>query len=361
MNLTKGKISKLYSKKKQSLKRNKNKRGHSGKSKTFRKNRKVNLARKSLKRLHFKANKGGGLNDGVGTVNKVELPKETSDNKPVDENIENSTSKAEPSPFKFPPESSPVGDQTPPVVNETLAPVNETPAPSVNEFSPPVNETPSPSVNEFSPVVNETPSPSVDLTPAPIDLTPSPSVDVTPVNVTPAPIDLTPSPSVNVTPAPIDLTPSPSVNEFSPVNVTPSPPIDLTPAPIVDETPAPSVNGFSPAPSVNEFSPVVNETPSPSVDPSIDVTPSSPSVDESANNDDPELASAINNVVSLITEKVTKQVNANSSDAAQNGFEEIDDTARIMGSNGGGKKSRSKPKKSRNNKTRRKNKNRRIA
>ena len=255
MNLTKGKISKLYSKKKQSLKRNKNKRGHSGKSKTFRKNRKVNLARKSLKRLHFKANKGGGLNDGVGTVNKVELPKETSDNKPVDENIENSTSKAEPSPFKFPPESSPVGDQTPPVVNETLAPVNETPAPSVNEFSPPVNETP----------------------------------------------------------------------------------------------------------SVNEFSPVVNETPSPSVDPSIDVTPSSPTVDESANNDDPELASAINNVVSLITEKVTKQVNANSSDAAQNGFKEIDDTARIMGSNGGGKKSKSKPKKSRKNKTRRKNKNRRIA
>ena len=53
MNLTKGKISKLYSKKKQSLKRNKNKRGHSGKSKTFRKNKRVNLARKSLKRLHF--------------------------------------------------------------------------------------------------------------------------------------------------------------------------------------------------------------------------------------------------------------------------------------------------------------------
>ena len=85
MNLTKGKISKLYSKKKQSLKRNKNKRGHSSKSKTFRKNRRVNLARKSLKRLHFKANKGGGLNDETGPVNDTELPKETTDNKQVDD------------------------------------------------------------------------------------------------------------------------------------------------------------------------------------------------------------------------------------------------------------------------------------
>ena len=115
------------------------------------------------------------------------------------------------------------------------------------------------------------------------------------------------------------------------------PAVDVTPSPVVD--------------------PIVDVTPP--VDPVTDVTPPSPTVDESANNEDPELASAINNVVSLITEKVTKQVNANSSDAAQNGFKEIDDTARIMGSSGGGKKSKSK--KSRKNKTRRKNKNRRTA
>ena len=314
MNLTKGKISKLYSKKKQSLKRNKNKRGHSSKSKTFRKNRRVNLARKSLKRLHFKANKGGGLNDETGPVNDTELPKETTDNKQVDEYLANIASrakndetKAEPSQFigsafKSPPEPSSESS----AFGESSSALYET---------PPVDVTPPP-----APVLEETPSPApiVDETPSPVDVTPSPVVD----------------PAVDVTPSPVDVTPSPVVD----------PAVDVTPSPVVD--------------------PVVDETPpSPSVDPVTDEPTASPTVDESANNEDPELASAINNVVSLITEKVTKkvseEVNANSSDAAQNGFKEIDDTARIMGSSGGGKKSKSK--KSRKNKTRRKNKNRRIA
>ena len=314
MNLTKGKISKLYSKKKQSLKRNKNKRGHSSKSKTFRKNRRVNLARKSLKRLHFKANKGGGLNDETGPVNDTELPKETTDNKQVDEYLANIASrakndetKAEPSQFigsafKSPPEPSSESS----AFGESSSALYET---------PPVDVTPPP-----APVLEETPSPApiVDETPSPVDVTPSPVVD----------------PAVDVTPSPVDVTPSPVVD----------PAVDVTPSPVVD--------------------PVVDETPpSPSVDPVTDEPTASPTVDESANNEDPELASAINNVVSLITEKVTKkvseEVNANSSDAAQNGFKEIDDTARIMGSSGGGKKSKSK--KSRKNKTRRKNKNRRTA
>jgi hypothetical protein len=74
MNLTKGKISKLYSKKKQTLKRNKNKRGHSGRSKTFRKNRRINLARKSLKRVHFKANIGGESTDNTESSKEVLEP-----------------------------------------------------------------------------------------------------------------------------------------------------------------------------------------------------------------------------------------------------------------------------------------------
>ena len=253
MNLTKGKISKLYSKKKQSLKRNKNKRSHSGKSKTFRKNKRINLARKSLKRLPFKVNKGGGLNGEDGSVTDAELPKETSDNKPVDD------TKAEPSPvvesiFKFPPESS--------------APVNEVPF-------------------ETNPAVNQT---SLETNPEMGESSSSAPVNEAPFETNPAPVNAT-------------------------VNETPS-----SESQIVDETPPLST------------------------------------VDESANNEDPELASAINNVVSLITEKVTKQVNANSSDVAQNGFKEIDDTARIMGSSGGGNKLQ--PKKSRKFKLTRKNKTR---
>ena len=58
MKLTKGKISRLYNKKKQSLKKHK-KLKSSYKKRTFRNKRKVNLARKSLKRLHYRKYKGG--------------------------------------------------------------------------------------------------------------------------------------------------------------------------------------------------------------------------------------------------------------------------------------------------------------
>lgn len=62
MKLTKGKISKLYDKKKQSLKKHK-KLKSSYKKRTFRNKRKVNLARKSLKRLHDRKYKGGAETD----------------------------------------------------------------------------------------------------------------------------------------------------------------------------------------------------------------------------------------------------------------------------------------------------------
>jgi hypothetical protein len=299
MNLTKGKISKLYSKKKQSLKRNK--RGHSGKSKTFRKNRRVNLARKSLKRLHFKENKGGGVNDN-------ELPKETTDNKEVDDYVANIASNAEPSPvigspFKSPPETSTEPSFESPEFGDTTP----------SESSSAVDETPSETTT-----VEETPAPTVDETPAV-----NTALDESTVEETTAP------PAVEETTAP------PAVEE-----TTPSPSVD----PTVEETP---------------LAPTVDETPAVEETPSVEET-TNPAV-ESTNNEDPELTSAINNVVSLITEKVTKkvseEVNANSVDAAQNGFKEIDETARIMGSSGGGKKS--KPNKSRKFKLTRKNKTRR--
>ena len=67
MNLTKGKINKLYNKKRQTLKRKINKKKSSNKSKTFRRNRKINLARKSLKRFHNKKYRGG-IGEGEDTM-----------------------------------------------------------------------------------------------------------------------------------------------------------------------------------------------------------------------------------------------------------------------------------------------------
>jgi len=58
MNLTKGKISKLYNKKRQSLKKHKKVKS-SYKKRTFRNKRNLNLARKSLKKIHYKKYRGG--------------------------------------------------------------------------------------------------------------------------------------------------------------------------------------------------------------------------------------------------------------------------------------------------------------
>ena len=77
MKLTKSKISKLYNKTRQSLKRYK-KRKSSYKKRTFRK-RKINLARKSLKRFNYKTHKGGW--------GEVDTPKEELTNKSIDQPV----------------------------------------------------------------------------------------------------------------------------------------------------------------------------------------------------------------------------------------------------------------------------------
>ena len=60
MKLTKGKISKLYSKNKQSLRRKKNGKGKTGRNRTFRKTKGLNLANKSLKSFY---NRRGGAEE----------------------------------------------------------------------------------------------------------------------------------------------------------------------------------------------------------------------------------------------------------------------------------------------------------
>ena len=62
MKLTKGKISKLYSKNKQSLRRKKNGKGKTSRNRTFRKRKGLNLANKSLKSFY---NRRGGAPDGA--------------------------------------------------------------------------------------------------------------------------------------------------------------------------------------------------------------------------------------------------------------------------------------------------------
>ena len=68
MKLTKGKISKLYNKKKQTLKKRVNKKKSSNKRRTFRRKHGLNLARKSLKNIFNKKHKGGAKVDELPKV-----------------------------------------------------------------------------------------------------------------------------------------------------------------------------------------------------------------------------------------------------------------------------------------------------
>ena len=67
MKLTKGKISKLYTKINQSAKKRKNNKRKPNKSKTFRKKRKMNLANRSFKKGQFRKYRGGWHADPLGT------------------------------------------------------------------------------------------------------------------------------------------------------------------------------------------------------------------------------------------------------------------------------------------------------
>ena len=89
MKLTKGKISKLYNKKRQSLKKNNNKRKSSTKNKTFRKKRNIHLARKSLKRFQYNKQRGGEDDDknsqeNISKIESKETPTLTEGEQSID-------------------------------------------------------------------------------------------------------------------------------------------------------------------------------------------------------------------------------------------------------------------------------------
>ena len=89
MKLTKGQISKLYNRKKQTLRKKKpSKRKSSKKNRTFRKKIGVNLSNKTLKRIRYKKHKGG--ENDIATTPTLETPIEEQDltpSKPAPEEV----------------------------------------------------------------------------------------------------------------------------------------------------------------------------------------------------------------------------------------------------------------------------------
>ena len=124
MKLTKGKLSKLYNKKKQSLKKVNKKKG-SNKSKTFRRKRNMNLARKSLKRIR----QNGGEEEEMPKANAQEvtaseIPEPQAENLTIEEQT-------------ILPEPSPIEEQT--ILPEPLSEIQTLP-PSDIEMEPTIEE-----------------------------------------------------------------------------------------------------------------------------------------------------------------------------------------------------------------------------
>ena len=198
MKLTKGKISKLYNKKNQSLKRKNYKKGTSFKTKTFRNKRNINLANKSLKRIY----KGGTTppEENTQEIQKLEeqLANIEQENAKLEEKIEEKKEETN-EPASTAPINpliqnnndeqgineaadnvTPVSKSLAPVTNneaESLAPVTneaESLAPITNEaesLAPITNE-----AENVTPISESVPSTSESVEPVPIiESTPTPS------------------------------------------------------------------------------------------------------------------------------------------------------------------------------------------
>lgn len=154
MKLTKGKISKLYNKKKQSLKKAK-KRKLSHKRRTFRNKRKVNLARKTLKRFNYKKYKGGAISEEIPKEENIttsNVEENQLNNLPAEESVTNLHTEE---PVSEMPTEEPVTDLN------TENPVSEVPTEEpVSKLSPnitpeepinsvPFNESESEMANEY--------------------------------------------------------------------------------------------------------------------------------------------------------------------------------------------------------------------
>jgi len=87
MKLTKGKIAKLYNKKRQSLKRAKKGKPTSYKRKTFRNKKGFDLSRKTLKRHRYQRRRGGAIEENEPkVVSEENTPREDIENvKPITE------------------------------------------------------------------------------------------------------------------------------------------------------------------------------------------------------------------------------------------------------------------------------------
>ena len=297
MKLTKGKISKLYNKNKQTLKKKANKRKTSNKSKTFRRKQKVNLARKSLKRFHYKKQKGG---DDIP-------PKEITPNADTvsNENIET------PVKADMNTNNEPIIDSSP-LAGTAVLNVEDIKKTSVDGMAAPVAEEvmKAPATEEVE-VVESPATEEVDVVQAPA---------TEEVVETPATEEVVETPAEEVVQAPAEEVVETPVTEE----------VEVVEAPVAEEVvEAPVAEEVVETPATEE---VVE-----AVEPLVSQTNTEKKADVPMKQEkNEELKAAINTVVDYISEKISENVSKNiaspSGENIQNGFESINKTVETMAS-----------------------------
>ena len=284
MKLTKGKISKLYNKKNQTMKRKVNKKKGSNKNRTFRRKQRVNLARKSLKRLRYKKLSGGTENDAIT---------------PTDDII--TVPKSEEVPDIFPPVVTEEANVTTPVA-DTVTDVNAPPTEDVNV--PPTED-----VNVPTEDVNAPPTEDVNAPPTE-DVNALPTEDV---NVPPTEDVNVPTEDVNV-PTEDDSVPTEDVNvPTEDVNALPTEDVNV-PTEDVNALPTEDVN----VPPTEDDSVPTEDVNVPPTEEDVNVSPSEADLIAKENaNEEYNNFNYTANTPSSIESKITDLVNEIASETAK--------------------------------------------
>jgi len=287
MKLTKGKISKLYNKNKQTLKKKANKRKTSNKSKTFRRKQKINLARKTLKRFHYKKQKGG----------EIIPPKEVTTKDDADVDIVSSENVATPiEKSVVQPVEEPVVSEAEPVVSETEPVVQPVEEPVVSEAEPVVQ----PVVSEAEPVVSQ----------------------AEPVVSEAEPVVSEAEPVVSETEPVEKPVAEPLVNEVEPVLNDESPLAGTDTVKVEDIQNTPT------------FDLDTEETPSTTTEPTSSLPMSEQKTEQLKAAIDTVIDYISNKVSENVSNKVTQNISSSSGENIQNGFDSINKTVETMASNG---------------------------
>jgi hypothetical protein len=362
MKLTKGKISKLYNKKKQSLKKIKKRKG-STKSKTFRRKRQVNLATKSLKSFNYKKLIGGDplegdentpktgsdidlnndinppsqigeLNNSLGTNTVEKVESQTAmEEPPISQTVTNGISNT----VETPPLADSSQTATDGISNtvETPPPVADSSQTATDGIS---NTVETPPVADSSQTVTNGISNTVETPPPVVDESQTVTNGISDTVETPPPVadssqTATDGISDNVeTPAVVDE--SQTVTNDISDSVS-----DNTEAPPESQTATDGISNNVVAPDE------VGNVASNSNEQLINLT--TPTTDNIQN---PELIKSLANVVDYISEKVadkvasqvSQNVSANLNETPQNGFDAVNQAAETMAKLSGGKKRKTK-------------------